>query len=190
MTAVDNGHQPGAPLPATVWQGHLVDEHQAPAPAPVPVDAVEDFDAFWAEHRARERRPRARIRGVEVLVPIDVPLAFEDLLTTLGSSSKREDVERMLAMLFPAGVLDRWKAAGMSGRELRVVLAWGMSNAAGKRIDFAQAVELVAKAEAKDAEQVARQHATGGITYRGGEQGKAPAGNRAARRRKKARKGS
>lgn len=126
----------------------------------------EDFEAFWAQHRADENPEYKRIFGVRVAVPTDIPLSFEDTLDELKDSDRREDMARVLEILFGVDALDQWKAAGLTGKQFRVLLAWATANAYGKPTSFAEAVELVAKADAKKAE----------------DEGKAVPLNRAARR--------
>lgn len=145
------------------WDGQLVDdEDQAPAPH----ETTEDFDAFWATHRARKQRPTATIRGVLVAVPDGVPLEFEDLYEQAQHRADPATYARLIAHLFGEDTYGAWKRAGMTTPELQVVLAWGMANAAGRRMGFAEAARLVADAEATKSAA-----------------GKAPRPNRAARRR-------
>ncbi|GAB3437497.1 hypothetical protein [Actinophytocola sediminis] len=128
----------------------------------------DDFLAFWEQHRAAENPPETkRILGVDVVVPTDVPLSFEDISRELAESKRPEDFEQLLGMLFGEGTLEAWKANKLTGKQLRVLVAWGMANGSGKSTTFAEAAELVAKAEQLKAEADA--------------EGKAP-GNRAARR--------
>lgn len=128
----------------------------------------DDFLAFWEQHRATTHPPETkRILGVEVVVPTDVPLSFEDISRELSESKRPEDFEQLLVMLFGEGTLEAWKAGGLTGGQLRILVAWGMANGSGKPTTFAEAAELVAKAEQLKAEAET--------------EGKAP-GNRAERR--------
>lgn len=123
---------------------------------------AESFDAFWAEV-ARSGRTTV-IRGVQVPVPTDLPLAVEQRISDLRESSAEEDVAELLAMLFGGDVLDQWRDAGMGLIELQTVMTWALAQASGQDMAFAEALELVRS---------------------GGGEGKppAPAGpNRAARR--------
>lgn len=107
-------------------------------------NAHESWDAFWAEveraERAERKGPQTQvIRGVEVVVPHDLPLLFERTLDQLKGS---EDFKELLAALFGADVLDAWVKAGMKDREFEVVFAWGYANGKGKPTTFAEAYEL------------------------------------------------
>lgn len=116
----------------------------------------DDFLAFWAQHRDTDAPPETkRILGVDVVVPTDVPLSFEEEAQRLADSQDRGDFERLLEVLFGAGVLQAWKANGLTAPQLRVLVAWGMANASGQPTTFAEAARLVAKAEAKKAEMEA-----------------------------------
>lgn len=158
------GDSPTGRTANDAWDGQLVDdEDQAPAPH----ESTEDFDAFWAAHRAQRQRPTATIRGVVVAVPDSIPLEFEDLYAQAQGRSDPDAYRRLIAHLFGEDTYVAWKAAGMGSAELQVVLAWGMANAAGRRMSFAEAAEFVATAEATKSAA-----------------GKAPRPNRAARRRR------
>lgn len=135
---------------------------------PIKPRADDDFLAFWEQHRATETPPETkRILGVDVAVPTDLPLSFEDASQELANSKDPADFEQLLVMLFGDGTLQQWKANGLTGGQLRILVAWGMANGAGKTTTFAEAAEMVALAEAKKAQAEA--------------EGKAPP-NRAARR--------
>jgi hypothetical protein len=130
-----------------------------------PVDQVADVDrdeddflAFWAQHQATKAPETKRIFGVDVVVPTDIPLVFGDDIARLQKSERAEDMKHLLTTLFGAGVMDQWIAAGCTGEQFGVLLAWGMANAAGKPTTFAEAADLVAKAQA-DAEGKARNRA-------------------------------
>lgn len=128
----------------------------------------DDFLAFWEQHRAAAAPPETkRILGVDVAVPTDLPLSFEDGSRELANSQDPADFERLLVMLFGEGTLQKWKANGLTSQQLRVLVAWGMANGSGKPTTFAEAAEMVRLAEEKKAQDEA--------------EGKAPP-NRAARR--------
>jgi hypothetical protein len=105
----------------------------------------ESWDAFWAE--ASGGRTTV-IRGVEVPVPTDVPLAMEQRIEELQDSESKEDLAELLAMLFGQDVLDQWMDAGMGMLELQTVMAWAMAQAGGRDISFTEALELVRSGEA------------------------------------------
>lgn len=117
----------------------------------------ESWDDFWAEVSGARTEV---IRGVVVQVPRDVPFGFEERLNELSSSSAREDVAELVGRLFGAEIFEQWDEANMGLRELLTALTWGMAQAAGTDMTFREAFDLVQQ----------------------GEQGKAPAPNRQARR--------
>lgn len=119
--------------------------------------ANESWDHFWAEVQGAGTET---IRGVEVPIPTDVPLALEQRLKTLESDSSEDGVREMVGLLFGGDVLDRWVENGMGLMEFKTVIAWGMAHATGTKVTFREAYETVLAAEA--------------------DEGKAP--NRAARR--------
>lgn len=116
------------------------------AAVPEPSRDEDDFLAFWTQHRPAEHRT---ILGVRVQVPNEVPLAVEQLVEDLKGASSTDDVEPLVAMLFGPDVFRQWKTNGVTGAQLQVLFAWGMANAAGKSTSFAEAAELVARAEAE-----------------------------------------
>lgn len=117
------------------------------------------WDAFWAEVSGAHQET---IRGVTVDVPRDVPFGFEERLQELSASSAQEDVEELVTTLFGPDVFAAWADAGMGYRELLTVLTWGMAQASGTDMSFAEAYEAISKAD---------------------DEGKAPTSpNRAARR--------
>jgi hypothetical protein len=106
------------------------------------------WDAFWAEVNA-DAAATETIRGVTVPVPSDLPLGFQQRVNELRDSTRDEDVQELVALVFGAGVLDQWIAADMGSREFQVVLAWGIANGGGKPTSFREAFELVTAAEAE-----------------------------------------
>ncbi|MER8219689.1 hypothetical protein ABTZ58_03645 [Streptomyces sp. NPDC094143] len=149
----------------------------------------ESWDAFWAE--ASGGRTTV-IRGVEVPVPTDVPLAMEQRIEELQDSESKEDLAELLAMLFGQDVLDQWMDAGMGMLELQTVMAWAMAQAGGRDITFGEALELVRSGEAgklpgpKGPNRAARR-ATGAPAKRsaagGGRSAQTSAANTASRRK-------
>lgn len=118
------------------------------------------YEAFLAEAFAGGTET---IRGVEVAIPTDVPLAMEQRLRDLRDSESEDDVREMVALLFGADVLNTWRDNGMGLIEFKTVLAWGMAHASGAGVSFMEAYEAVLAEEAGE--------------------GKAPSGqNRASRR--------
>lgn len=100
----------------------------------------ETWDAFWAEVSGGRTEV---IRGVEVQVPTDMPLAMERRIDELRESEAEEDVAELVALLFGDDVLDAWVDAGMGALEFQTVLTWGMAQAGGQDLTFAQALDLV-----------------------------------------------
>lgn len=105
----------------------------------------ETWDAFWSE--AMGDRTTV-IRGVEVRVPTDVPLAMERRIEELRDSEAEEDLAELLSMLFGADVLEAWMAAGMGALELQTLMAWGMAQAGGRDLSFDEALQMVLSGEA------------------------------------------
>jgi hypothetical protein len=102
--------------------------------------AHESWDEFWAEVSPGRAEV---IRGVEVQVPSDMPLAVERRIQELRESSAEEDIAELLQMLFGVDVLNRWRENGMGLQELQTVLTWGIAQASGTGMSFAEAYELV-----------------------------------------------
>lgn len=116
----------------------MVDEHDD-----------DDFLAYWSTRT----RSTTRILGVEVVVPSPdtVPVSFDALMVRFQDTATVNEaaMEELLAKLFGVAVFAQWKDAGITGGMLKVLLAWGMWNGAGKAVSFAEAAELVDEAEAK-----------------------------------------
>ncbi|MFI6534189.1 hypothetical protein ACIBHY_17140 [Nonomuraea sp. NPDC050547] len=124
------------------------DLHDAIDQAVADAAETQGWDDFWAEvqrQEADERKgpPTQVIRGVTVRVPHDLPLLFERKTDQLKDSGSEDAFKELLADLFGVDVLDAWIAAGMSGREFEVVLAWGMANGKGRELSFREAYEMV-----------------------------------------------
>jgi hypothetical protein len=110
------------------------------SPARKPQAGHETWDAFWAEVSGGRTEV---IRGVEVRVPTDVPMAMEQRIEELRDSEAKEDLAELLSMLFGQDVLDAWMDAGMGMLELQTVMTWAMAQAGGRDLTFAEALELV-----------------------------------------------
>ncbi len=102
--------------------------------------ADQSWDDFWAEV---SRGRTEVIRGVEVQVPTDMPLIVEQRVEELQSSSRLEDIQDLLGLLFGADVLDQWLQAGMGLREFQVIITWGLAHASGRELTFQEALDLV-----------------------------------------------
>jgi hypothetical protein len=118
---------------------------------------TQSWDDFWA---SVSRPETTKIRDVEVAIPTDMPMLVEQRAEELHDSESLDDIAELVGMIFGKDCLGQWRDAGMGLLEFRVVLTWGMANARGRKMSFAEAYEL--------SQQV--------------DEGKAPAPNRAARR--------
>lgn len=158
MTAVTNGKvtvspgRPTTPAPKKIMP---------PMPPPVEPDAAtDDFLRFWDQFQAQNTRETTTILGVEVEVPSDVPLYFDELQRRMSqsqadseSAEARALFEEMLALLFGEGTLDQWQETRLlTGKMLRVLTTWGMRNANGMRTSFDEAGKLMLDAEKAEAE--------------------------------------
>lgn len=108
----------------------------------------QSWDAFWSEVQRKKLAERKKsattvIRGVEVLVPADLPMRFDQDLAALGDSDDPDDVRHLVGELFGEGVLDAWVDAGMSEDEFKTALLWGVAVGRGRDMTFAQAYEAV-----------------------------------------------
>lgn len=102
----------------------------------------QSWDQFWAEVSGSRTEV---IRGVEVKVPTDMPLNFEERigsLSDLSATSRPEDFEPLVSPLFGDGVFHQWYEAGMGAREFLTAVTWGFAQASGKDMSFAEAYEL------------------------------------------------
>lgn len=115
------------------------------SPARKPAVGHETWDAFWAEVSGGRTEV---IRGVEVAVPSDVPMALEQRVDELRDSDAKEDLAELLSLLFGQDVLDQWMDAGMGMLELQTVLTWAMAQAGGRDLTFAEALEMVRSGDA------------------------------------------
>jgi hypothetical protein len=104
----------------------------------------ESFDAFWAEVRGRKT---TTICGVTVAVPNDIPFGFRERMDDLRDSESQEDASELVAMFFGDGVMQQWQAAGIGYYQLLTILTWGMAQATGQDMSFAEAYEAVTSAD-------------------------------------------
>lgn len=100
----------------------------------------ESWDDFWA---SVSRGRTETIRGVEVQMPTDMPMVVDKRVEELQNSSRLEDVQELIGLLFGADVLDQWIDAGMGLREFQVVMTWGMAHASGNPLTHREAYDLV-----------------------------------------------
>ncbi|MEU2393971.1 hypothetical protein [Streptomyces sp. NPDC007369] len=95
-----------------------------------PLDVIEpaDFDAFFAEQAPGRPRASLTLYGREYVLPDSLPLLFTLQMERVQSSSDPADVRRMLSTLFGEGALDTWAEAGMTDRQLAIVLIYSAAN--------------------------------------------------------------
>lgn len=110
------------------------------SPARKPAAEHETWDAFWSEVSGGRTET---IRGVQVRVPSDMPLAMERRIEELRDSEAEEDVAELVALLFGEDVMAAWVENGMGGLEFQTVLTWGMAQAGGRDLSFREALDLV-----------------------------------------------
>src|SRR5690606_33689431 len=104
---------------------------------------------FWAEVQAA-RTPRTEtIRGVQVVVPTDLPMRVRVMADRLGPSSSIDDIKAIVADMFGVDAYDAWVDAGMTDLEFQTVLAWGYANGSGRQATFRQAYEQVVARQGK-----------------------------------------
>jgi len=127
-----------------------------PNPEPDEEFGEEDFAAFWRDAVAQEKRETKRIFGVDVAVPTDLPLNFEQLVESMGESTDEDDVKHLCSILFGQDVLEQWKARGCTGRQFQVLFLWGYANGQNKPTTFAEAKKMADEAAAEDAAGKAR----------------------------------
>lgn len=144
------------------------------------------FDEFWAEVQRAEggTYPTTVIRGITVRIPTDLPLSVEIQARAKADSSAVDDLRNLIASLFGRQVLDDWVAAGMTDRELRTVLLWGLAHGRGNPITVAEAYERV---KAGDTAGKARPGSTttrGASSSTGGRSKPTSHGNTTSRRRR------
>lgn len=108
---------------------------------------TESWDDFWTRVNGAGTET---IRGVEVQVPTDVPLAMEQRLKALEDSESEDDIREMVGLLFGADVLGQWAENGMGLMEFKTVLAWGMAHAGGVEVTFQEAYDIVLAEEAAE----------------------------------------
>jgi hypothetical protein len=105
---------------------------------------TESFDAFWAEVRGRKT---TTICGVTVAVPNDIPFGFNERFEALKDSERQEDASELVAMFFGDGLMEQWEKAGIGYFQLLTILTWGMAQATGQDMSFAEAYEAVTSAD-------------------------------------------
>ncbi|GGW41372.1 hypothetical protein [Streptomyces xantholiticus] len=105
---------------------------------PSPIE--DSFDAFWEEQTGGLRT--TVINGVEVAVPNDLPQGFAQRFDRLKDSDKAEDAAELVAMLYGDEAAKKWMEPPQIGtRKLMTALLWGMAQASGEDITFAEAYQ-------------------------------------------------
>lgn len=105
---------------------------------PSPID--DSFDAFWEEQHGGLRT--TVIQGVEVVVPTDLPQGFAHRFNQLKDSGKDDDAAELVGMLYGEEAAKKWMEPPQIGtRKLMTALLWGMAQASGEDITFAEAYE-------------------------------------------------
>ncbi|MCK9896976.1 hypothetical protein [Frankia sp. AgB32] len=167
---VDDGVRPvtrsehSAPASREPLDEHTVDPSEIFDPDDVDpgdeVDEYEDFDAYWAEHGTRVEIRRARICGVDVEVPTDLPLEVEVILQRRGGELTDRDLERVIDLMFGEDVLSLWISNGMTRSQFPIVCAWALANAEGRPISFAEAAEKVRESQERPTNRAERRAAS------------------------------
>ncbi len=149
------------------------------------VDELEDFDAYWAKHGTAVEVRRARICGVEVEVPNDLPLEVEVILQRNGGELRDRELDRVIDLMFGEDVLALWIENGMTRGQFPVVCAWALANAEGRPITFAEAAEKVRESQERPTNRAERRAAS---RPRGSASGRSSSptsrGNTASRKRR------
>ena len=105
---------------------------------------TQSFDEFWA---SVEDTPETEvIQGVPVRVPSPstVTMRTQTRLKKLDLAEVSDDqLEEAIDDLFGDGAFQRWHDAGMSLKQLGVVMAWGLASAGGTRLTWREAFEAV-----------------------------------------------
>lgn len=109
----------------------------------------QSFDDFWA---SVEDTPETEvIRGVTVRVPSPstVTMRTQTRLRKLDLAEVTdEQLTEAIDDLFGEGSFQRWHDAGMSLRQLGVVMAWGLASAGGNRLTWPEAYDAVTSGKA------------------------------------------
>jgi len=110
----------------------------------------DDFLSFWAQHRAQNKPTIKTILGLQIEVPTELPLSFEDRFNELKDTSAdaQEELAELLELLFGQDVFATWKAKGLTTAMLKVLLVWGAANGGGQPMEFNEAAVKAAEWEA------------------------------------------
>lgn len=143
---------------------YLGKEHLPDEQARVDQKQEQSFEDFWATYAPTFSAEKVDIFGVLIDVPRDLPLSVTVETDRLQDSADIEDIKHMVGLIFNADVLDEWLDAGLTGQQFHVILAWGMANGSGRPTSFAEAVDIVAKAEKEAEAKAARGKAPAQVT--------------------------
>lgn len=140
-------------------------------------DVVDDFDAFWQQHTAAEKREHVRIMDQRVPVPADIPIVRLQEIERIDVDADENEVRDVVAELFGGNVLDAWIDAGMTSRQFGTILAWAVRRAQGHKTTFAEAARLVEQGDQGKAQPNRQQRRAAASSRRKS----APAGERSSR---------
>ncbi|MGH3942509.1 MAG: hypothetical protein ACRDTG_28575 [Pseudonocardiaceae bacterium] len=129
---------------------------------------VEDFDA-WRATRAAKTRPKIRIYGEIVDIPLDISVDLAQRIED-ADDSDNETIWELTEELYGPNTLEKWIEQKIGTQELAVLLAWSVARSQGAEITLDQAE--------RRQQEITSAKAKGNI-----DEGKAgKAGNRANRR--------
>ncbi|MGW2130459.1 hypothetical protein [Streptomyces coelicoflavus] len=126
-----------------------------------------DFDAFFREEVDTGERQPFTLYGRTYVLPESMPLMFSVGMERLQNSTDVNDIRKMLKPLFGRDTLDEWAENGMTDRQFSILLIYSAAN-----IRTPGSLTMQGAADVHDKKAAAK------------DAGKAPAPNRAARRKK------
>ncbi|MFG1997877.1 hypothetical protein ACGFNU_01865 [Spirillospora sp. NPDC048911] len=113
-------------------------------------ERYDDFDAFWAEQRRHTGGHQIKVFGELVTLPSELPMDVEwrlEAIRDLPAGEVRAEIEDLVGLLYGDGVLDRWRAHGITGQQFQVLLVYGMARASGREVSFEETLAEVARAD-------------------------------------------
>lgn len=108
----------------------MIEQHDQALDANQAAEDVADFDQFFAEQAEPRRGLPLRLFGRTYTLPPSLPALYMLQLHRVMHSARPEDMRRLLASLFGPEAVDEWADAGMSDRQLAIVLMWATANVA------------------------------------------------------------
>ncbi|MFI0736410.1 hypothetical protein ACH4S9_46685 [Streptomyces sp. NPDC021225] len=119
---------------------------------------VADFDAFFAEQAEPERQGvPLKLYGRTYVLPPSLPALFTLQLHRVQHSARPDDIRRLLGSLFGPDAVGHWAEAGMSDRQLGIVLLWSTANVAEPgAVSMERAARLYDEREAAKGKAVPR----------------------------------